>query len=96
MANVKDRITALEKELQQLRSIETWGVVGRDLREFFTEKHEEDDDKLYVTIGVETDRGEGVRDWKIPYQFISEALAKVGSQVQQKIDGFAQGQKSGR
>jgi len=96
MATVSERIKALELELQTLRGMEQWSAVGRELREAFTRKYDVEDKDLFVTIGIEKVTGEGLQDWKIPFLFGKEALAKAGVSIQQKLDQFQEGQTGKR
>jgi len=92
MATVKERIKALELELQELRGVEAWGTVGRDLRELFTSKIEEIDDTCFVIVMVESKEGVTIRDWKIPMRFARDPMAKAGSLIQQQLENFTREQ----
>jgi len=86
MATVSERIKALEAELQQLRGVEQWGQVGNEMRDFFKHKWEDVDETSFVIVMVETAAGVTVRDWKIPYRYACDTMAKAGSMMQQQLD----------
>jgi len=92
MATVKERIKALELELQELRGVEAWGTVGRDIRELFTSKIEGIDDTCFVIVMIESKEGLTIRDWKIPMRFARDPMAKAGSSIQQQLENFTREQ----
>jgi len=92
MATVSERIKALELELQELRGVEQWGTVGRDMRELFTSTIDGIDHTCFVTIAVESRDGQALRDWKIPFRFARDAMAKAGSSIQSQLENFSRGE----
>lgn len=83
MASIDDRIKELEGQLAELRTLKEHGDMSRELQEAFAAVRSRGGNH-YVIFGIQTETGEVIADWRVPFALVGSEMEDMGRKLGMK------------